>query len=52
VAANRQHLRQVVHDTMLHELGHLFGMTEQDLDRYTIGNNPLPDAQPVHPPRS
>jgi predicted Zn-dependent protease with MMP-like domain len=52
VAANRQHLRQVVHDTMLHELGHLFGMTEEDLDRYTIGNNPLPGAQPVHPPRS
>jgi predicted Zn-dependent protease with MMP-like domain len=52
VAANRQHLRQVVHDTMLHELGHLFGMTEEDLDRYTIGNNPLPGAQPVHPPTS
>jgi predicted Zn-dependent protease with MMP-like domain len=52
VAANRQHLRQVVHDTILHELGHLFGMTEEDLDRYTIGNNPLPGAQPVHPPRS
>jgi predicted Zn-dependent protease with MMP-like domain len=52
VAANRQHLRQVVHDTMLHELGHLFGMTEEDLDRYTIGNNPLPGAHPVHPPRS
>jgi predicted Zn-dependent protease with MMP-like domain len=51
-AVNRQHLRRVVHDTMLHELGHLFGMTEEDLDRYTIGNNPLPGVQPVHPPRS
>jgi hypothetical protein len=41
-------LRRVVHDTLLHELGHLFGMTEGDLDGYTIGNNPRPDAQPVH----
>jgi predicted Zn-dependent protease with MMP-like domain len=43
-------LRRVIHDTLLHELGHLFGMTEGDLDGYTIGNNPQPDALPVHPP--
>ena len=52
VAGDRQHLRRAIHDTLLHELGHLFGMTETDLDHYSIGNNPLPDAQPVHaPPR-
>ena len=50
VAGDRQHLRRVIHDTLLHELGHLFGMSERDLDHYTIGNNPLPDAEPVHPP--
>jgi predicted Zn-dependent protease with MMP-like domain len=43
-------LRRVIHDTMLHELGHLFGMTESDLDGYTIGNHPRPDAERVHPP--
>jgi predicted Zn-dependent protease with MMP-like domain len=48
-AGNRARLRGVIHDTLLHELGHLFGMTEGDLDGYTIGNNPRPDAQPVHP---
>ena len=47
-AGDRGRLRRVVHDTLLHELGHLFGMTEGDLDGYTIGNNPRPDAQPVH----
>jgi predicted Zn-dependent protease with MMP-like domain len=51
VAVDRQHLRRVIHDTLLHELGHLFGMTESDLDHYSIGNNPLPDAQRVHAPR-
>ena len=51
VAGDRQHLRRVIHDTLLHELGHLFGMTESDLDHYSIGNNPLPDAQRVHAPR-
>ena len=51
VAVDRQHLRRVIHDTLLHELGHLFGMTESDLDHYSIGNNPLPDAEPVHPPQ-
>ena len=49
-AGSRDRLRQVVHETLLHELGHLFGMTEHDLDEYTIGNDPRPGAQPVHPP--
>ena len=49
-AGDREHLRRVVHDTLLHELGHLFGMSEDDLDHYSIGNDPLPDAAPVHPP--
>ncbi len=52
VAADRRHLRAVIHDTLLHELGHLFGMSEHDLDHFSIGNHPLPDAQPVHPPRT
>jgi predicted Zn-dependent protease with MMP-like domain len=47
-AGDRRHLRPVIHDTLLHELGHLFGMTETDLDHYSIGNNPRPDAQRVH----
>jgi predicted Zn-dependent protease with MMP-like domain len=50
VAVDRRHLRAVIHDTLLHELGHLFGMSEHDLDHFSIGNHPLPDAQPVHPP--
>ena len=48
-AADRQHVREVVHGTLLHELGHLFGMSERDLDEYTIGNNPRPGAMPVRP---
>ena len=48
VALDRQHLQRAIHDTLLHELGHLFGMTETDLDHYSIGNNPLPDAQRVY----
>lgn len=48
-AGSRDHLRGVVHDTLLHELGHLFGMTEGDLDEYSIGNQPRPDAKRVHP---
>jgi predicted Zn-dependent protease with MMP-like domain len=48
-ARDRDGVRRQIHDTMLHELGHLFGMSERDLDHYTIGNNPLPDAQPVRP---
>ena len=51
VAHDRANLRQVVHETILHELGHLFGMSEGDLDEYTIGNNPRPGAQPVRPIR-
>ena len=50
VAQDSARLRRVIHDTLLHELGHLFGMSETDLDNYTIGNNPRPGAQPVHPP--
>jgi predicted Zn-dependent protease with MMP-like domain len=50
-AGSPSEVRRVVHDTLLHELGHLFGMSEDDLDRYTIGNHPRPDADPVHPPR-
>jgi len=50
-AGSRDRVREVVHDTLLHELGHLFGMSERDLDEYTIGNHPRPGAQPVHPPR-
>jgi predicted Zn-dependent protease with MMP-like domain len=49
-AGGPANLRRVIHDTLLHELGHLFGMSEGDLDGYTIGNDPRPDAQPVHPP--
>jgi hypothetical protein len=30
-----------------HEVGHALGMTEADLDAYTIGNEPHPDAAPV-----
>jgi len=47
-AGGPQHLRRAIRDTLLHELGHLFGMTETDLDHYSIGNNPRPGAQRVH----
>ena len=50
VARDRQGLPRAIHDTLLHELGHLFGMSESDLNHYSIGNDPLPDAQPVHDP--
>ena len=50
VAGDRQRLPRAIHDTLLHELGHLFGMTESDLDHYSIGNHPLPDAEQVHGP--
>jgi predicted Zn-dependent protease with MMP-like domain len=50
-AGDRHHLRRVIHDTLLHELGHLFGMTETDLDDYSIGNNPRPDAHRVRDSR-
>ena len=40
-------LEDAVADTLLHEVGHAFGMSEDDLNRFTIGNRPLPDAIPV-----
>jgi predicted Zn-dependent protease with MMP-like domain len=46
-AGRRRNLRRAIHDTLLHEIGHLFGMTEADLDHYSIGNDPLPDAAQV-----
>ena len=49
-AGRRENLRRAVHDVLLHELGHLFGMTESDLDEFSIGNNPRPGAAPVRPP--
>ncbi|HEY0387810.1 MAG TPA: metallopeptidase family protein [Gaiellales bacterium] len=51
-AGRPEDLRRVVHETLLHELGHLFGMDESALDEYTIGNHPRPDATPVRPPDS
>jgi predicted Zn-dependent protease with MMP-like domain len=50
--ASRAELEQRVYKTLLHELGHLFGMDEHDLDRYDIGNNPDPGAIHVHRPAS
>jgi predicted Zn-dependent protease with MMP-like domain len=50
VAASRAELEQRVYKTLLHEIGHLFGMGEQDLDRYDIGNHPEPGAIHVHGP--
>jgi predicted Zn-dependent protease with MMP-like domain len=49
VAGSRAALGAVVQETLLHEIGHVFGMDEDDLDRYAIGNNPLPDAAPIAP---
>jgi predicted Zn-dependent protease with MMP-like domain len=49
-AGRRENLRRVVHDVLLHELGHLFGMSESDLNEFSIGNEPRPGATPVHPP--
>ena len=49
-AGRRDRLRRVVHDVILHELGHLFGMSESDLDDFSIGNHPRSDATPVRPP--
>ncbi len=46
-AGSREALRRQIHGTLLHELGHLFGMTEEDLDHYQIGNHPLPRAAPI-----
>jgi predicted Zn-dependent protease with MMP-like domain len=49
-AGVRDRLPAQVHDVILHELGHLFGMSEADLDEFSIGNHPRPGATPVHPP--
>jgi len=38
-----------IRETLLHEVGHLLGMDEHDLDRYSIGNQPQPDATYVRP---
>src|SRR5436305_4708161 len=46
-ARSLEHLEDAVADTLLHEVGHAFGMTEDDLNRYTIGNAPVPGATPV-----
>ncbi len=43
-------LPDAVRDTLLHEVGHALGMSEDDLDRYDIGNDPRPDAVPVWRP--
>ena len=43
-------LRGLIHDVILHELGHLFGMSESDLDEFSIGNDPRPGATPAHRP--
>jgi predicted Zn-dependent protease with MMP-like domain len=50
-AGTRERLRREIHDVLLHEIGHLFGMSEADLDEFSIGNHPRPGATPVHPPR-
>jgi predicted Zn-dependent protease with MMP-like domain len=47
VAGNRERLPAAISDTLLHELGHVFGMDEHDLDRYRIGNHPAADAAEV-----
>jgi predicted Zn-dependent protease with MMP-like domain len=46
-SASLEQLEDAVADTLLHEVGHAFGMSEDDLNRYTIGNRPLPGAIPV-----
>lgn len=51
-AASRAELEERVYKTLLHEIGHLFGMNEHDLDRYDIGNHPQPGAIHVHGPTS
>jgi predicted Zn-dependent protease with MMP-like domain len=42
-----EQLEDAVAATLLHEVGHAFGMTEDDLNRYTIGNMPVRGAIPV-----
>ena len=46
-AGSPEGLRRQIHGTLLHELGHLFGMSEEDLDDYEIGNHPRPGAAPI-----
>jgi len=46
-AGSPEGLRRQIHGTLLHELGHLFGMSEEDLDDYGIGNHPRPGAAPI-----
>jgi predicted Zn-dependent protease with MMP-like domain len=48
-AASFVELEDHVADTLLHEVGHAFGMTEEDLNRYSIGNRPVPGAIRVRP---
>jgi predicted Zn-dependent protease with MMP-like domain len=48
-AGSAEWLATQVRETLLHEVGHLLGMDEHDLDRYSIGNQPLPDATYVRP---
>ncbi len=43
-ARTASRLGDVVRETLLHEVGHALGMSEDDLDRYSIGNQPRPDA--------
>ena len=50
LATSRSDLEDRVYKTLLHEIGHLFGMDERDLDRYDIGNDPRPGAIHVHGP--
>jgi predicted Zn-dependent protease with MMP-like domain len=46
-ARTRDRLETQISETLMHELAHVFGMTDEDLNSYTIGNNPTPDAAPV-----
>jgi predicted Zn-dependent protease with MMP-like domain len=48
-AGRPEQLAVQVRETLLHEVGHLLGMSERDLDRYSIGNQPAPDAVVVRP---
>lgn len=43
-ARSPAYLDSQVADTLLHEVGHAFGMTEADLNRYSIGNQPVDGA--------
>jgi predicted Zn-dependent protease with MMP-like domain len=43
-AGSLEQLEDAVADTLLHEVGHAFGMTEDDLNRFTIGNQPISGA--------